>query len=133
MVCSKCKEDKDVLEFYKNNRTKTGYAYTCKVCLREYQKIVNKKSITPKINKERYIKCMYGITMDDYNKLRQEQDYKCAICKTHEDKLPRVLSIDHCHISGKVRGLLCDHCNHGLGKFKDNTLLLLEAIEYLNK
>ena len=49
-------------------------------------------------------------------------------CKTES----LVLAIDHCHSTGKIRGLLCDRCNHGLGHFKDDINLLIKAIEYLN-
>lgn len=57
------------------------------------------------------------------------QSGKCLIC----NEIPKRLVVDHCHTSGKVRGLLCDHCNTGLGRFKDSPELLMAAIRYLKK
>ena len=57
---------------------------------------------------------------------------KTADLKEQAKELNQKLSIDHCHKTGKVRGLLCKHCNHGLGKFKDDVNLLKIAIDYLN-
>lgn len=69
----------------------------------------------------------YGITREEYERLVDKQSNKCKIC----NKVAK-LSIDHCHESGVVRGLLCTQCNSGLGLFKDNTEFLSSAIEYLN-
>lgn len=80
---------------------------------------------------------MYGITLDDYNKLLQKQHGVCAICHLPEvaidnrTKEIRNLSVDHCHTTGKVRGLLCTNCNNMLGRSKDNLVILANAIEYL--
>jgi hypothetical protein len=78
---------------------------------------------------------MYGISYDEYHDLLEQQNGKCSICKNEEHVLqkgkPRMLAVDHCHDSGKVRGLLCTNCNKGLGHFKDNIELLEKAIYYL--
>lgn len=76
------------------------------------------------------------ITLEHYQELIDKQNNKCAICKQeetrmHNGKLTR-LCIDHCHSSGKVRGLLCHACNTAIGKFKDDVTLLNSAILYLN-
>src|SRR6185437_2262864 len=80
----------------------------------------------------------YKITLDVYNTLLKSQDYRCAICsKWHEDcKLPgrskrNGLMVDHCHITGRVRGLLCHSCNTLLGASNDRTDTLTSAIAYL--
>jgi hypothetical protein len=72
----------------------------------------------------------YGISIYEYEEMFFSQGGKCKICNEpeHNNKL---LSVDHCHNSGKVRGLLCGSCNIGLGHFKDNTRRLQDAIEYL--
>lgn len=73
----------------------------------------------------------YGLTLEAYNALLADQDFRCAICRTQE---PGKMSwqIDHCHSSGRVRGLLCIRCNTGLGHFRDSPELLQAAKEYLS-
>lgn len=76
------------------------------------------------------LKAVYGITLDDYNKLFEKQGGQCAICsKTQE----RTLHVDHCHSSGRVRGLLCQKCNMAIGLLHDSVDLLKKAVKYLNK
>jgi len=72
------------------------------------------------------------ISKEQKNALLVAQDYSCAICGTEAESLQRQLSVDHNHQTNKIRGLLCTHCNVGLGYFKDNQELLAIAIEYLN-
>ena len=75
----------------------------------------------------------YGLTPKQVDELLARQSGRCAICPTTEPAgRHKKWAIDHCHISGKVRGLLCHHCNTALGGFKDNPLLLQKAISYLN-
>ena len=81
--------------------------------------------------RNRSLKYQYGITSDNYNKMFIDQNGCCAICNAHQSEFKKPLSVDHCHTTGKVRGLLCNECNLGLGKFKDNIELLEKAIEYL--
>lgn len=66
-------------------------------------------------------------------KLRCYQYERCAICGVPEKELTRKLHTDHNHETGKIRGLLCANCNHGIGNFKDNIRLLFLAVEYLEK
>lgn len=73
----------------------------------------------------------YGITTDDYTRMFEAQGGGCAICK--RPPTDRRLAIDHCHTTGKVRGLLCGPCNVSLGQFGDNPRTLLEAAKYLLK
>jgi len=101
----------------------------------------------PKLNVEKrrmssrrtMLKVKYGISLERYNEVLKEQNGVCAICKkaetNHSNKKGPVdsLRVDHCHSTGKVRGLLCSECNFGISKFDDDTNLLLEAIKYLKK
>lgn len=79
----------------------------------------------------------YGMTMRDYRKLFMKQGGKCAICKVappggvFQENEKVTLCVDHDHVTGEVRGLLCGPCNSGLGMFRDNTESLQNAIEYL--
>lgn len=77
------------------------------------------------------LKRNYGITPEDYNEMFEAQEGCCAICSTHQVSMKHKLHVDHCHKTGKVRGLLCKNCNLALGNFQDSTKLLLKAIQYL--
>ena len=72
---------------------------------------------------------MYGIDPDEANAMLGRQGGLCAICGQPMDKP----SLDHNHVTGKVRGFLCDHCNRGLGYFKDNIETMLCACLYLER
>ena len=92
----------------------------------------NKKKVAA-IRRKHKIEIKYGITLEEYDRMYNQQDGKCAICHTHQKKLIRRLSVDHNHLDNKIRGLLCDKCNVGIGFFDDNTKLLQKAINYINK
>lgn len=69
----------------------------------------------------------YDLTEQEFSSLKQRANNACEICGVTNE-----LHIDHCHTTGRVRGLLCRSCNHGLGNFKDDPTLLNKAIAYLN-
>jgi DNA-directed RNA polymerase subunit RPC12/RpoP len=73
----------------------------------------------------------YGITEEDFNAMLEKQGYRCAICGSDNDG--RELAIDHDHVTGEVRGLLCTKCNLGLGSFEDDITRLEKAKLYLGK
>lgn len=85
------------------------------------------------------LKKTYGITVDDFERMLEEQDGVCAICEQPEKTLnrftqaPRNLAVDHCHVSGAVRGLLCTNCNTLVGASKDRIDILLKAVQYLER
>lgn len=73
---------------------------------------------------------LYGLTPDQWSAILARQGGRCAICGTDEPK-GCGWHTDHCHETGVVRGILCTHCNSGLGFFRDNPAHLVAAIEYL--
>lgn len=75
----------------------------------------------------------YGMTLDEYTKMYDNQKGCCDCCGVHESKFKRKLHVDHNHQTGHVRGLLCTRCNPGLGYFEDSIEKLEMAIAYLNK
>jgi hypothetical protein len=79
----------------------------------------------------------YGIGLNDYVQMAIERGNKCEICGQPETQTrggkEKLLSVDHDHATGKVRGLLCSECNQAIGKFKDSTAILAAAIRYLDK
>jgi len=93
----------------------------------------------PEITKNQKLMRDFGITLEQYNTLAKEQNNVCRLCGKTESQIDsrkntqRSLSVDHNHVTGKIRGLLCSTCNVGLGMFKDDTNLLHSAINYLNR
>jgi hypothetical protein len=99
------------------------------------QKIRNEiwKKEHPFAYRSRQLKRKYGITIEGYNLILKEQNFSCAICKSGKPGGMGSFPVDHDHKTGKIRGLLCNQCNFGLGAFKDNEDILLKAINYLRK
>lgn len=146
--CTGCNTIKSILDYNKSKQFKSGIAHRCKDCTnlynRKYEKGPGKEKCLERA-KKRYRKHRkkyrnwelireFGITLDDYNNILLEQNNVCYICKNPElNRKTKTLSVDHCHKSGNVRGLLCSNCNLGLGNFQDNIEYLKTAIEYLLK
>lgn len=133
--CSKCKVESPIDNFYKNSKLSDGLNSQCKNCYRRYN--IDWVKRNPEYHKSRLLKYLYNITIEDYNILSESQKGVCAICSRPEtEKLKgttKVLSVDHCHETGRIRGLLCTACNTILGRSKDDRLILLSAIEYLDR
>lgn len=79
------------------------------------------------------IRRVYGITLAEYEQKLKDQGGVCEICGKPDEVEGRRMAIDHCHDTGKVRGLLCGNCNRGLGNFQDNAELVAKAADYLFK
>ena len=128
--CSKCDNNKNFTDFTKSKSTSSGYNYVCKDCVKLLY--TSKFVYCPKIGKNSRLKKAYGITLHDYNYMLYKQNNSCAICGL-QNKERYGLHVDHCHHTGKIRGLLCSNCNSGIGNLRDNITLLYKAIEYLEK
>lgn len=83
----------------------------------------------------RYLERTYGIDIQEYKRLLENQNHQCKICGSEGFRLKEchntLLVVDHCHTSGDVRGLLCPNCNRGLGLFQDSREFLQNAMDYL--
>lgn len=94
---------------------------------------LNKKTRS-KQSRFRTIERKYGLKEAEYNTLLEDQDRKCKLCYLVEtDNTFGYLYVDHCHKTGKIRGLLCHSCNSMLGYAKDDITVLTKAIEYLRE
>ena len=126
--CKKCSDNLPLDNFYFNKNGKYKKQNVCKKCMNIYDYKTDKNS---------KLKRAYGITFDEYEELLSKQDKKCAICGIDNNgkyrNTPRAFAVDHCHTTGKIRGLLCSDCNTGIGLLKDNINFLQSAIKYLNK
>lgn len=133
MRCSKCGCTFNKADAPPSQRDKASYY--CKDCRR----VIRKKYYWDNVDYERRqskenqrktrLVRVYGITEEDYANLLDEQNGSCAICKNSSSRLV----IDHDHESGKVRALLCDTCNRGIGLLKDNFEVVQKAADYLRK
>ena len=130
---------------------KTYRRYTCKPCWSARQKAYRpnrkpetleqakvrknaqaraRRAANPWDHRERHWKREYGLTVEDYFALLEKQGGGCAICKGDTNGRG-IFHVDHCHETGRVRGLLCAKCNILLGHADDDTKLLRSAISYL--
>lgn len=83
--------------------------------------------------KKSRLKTTYGLTLEDFDELLSAQGGRCAICRTDTPGGKGRFHVDHCHSTGRIRGLLCCNCNRGIGALKDESALLHKAISYLEK
>ena len=122
-ICTQCLIPKDPINFYRNSgpkANKDGKHAWCKACVKNHQK-------SNKVRRQSYHrKWKYNLTEDEYQELLQRQNNKCALCLSGSK-----LIVDHCHTTGRVRGLLCFKCNTGIGQLQDSEELLLKAVDYL--
>lgn len=135
--CTSCSELKPFSDFIKSNNN----GNKCKACRSKWKKeYYRRPGVKEKERKHflnSYFKRKYGITYEQYTDMFLKQNGKCAICgkeKNYHDfrSSKRInLAVDHCHKTGKVRGLLCIICNNGLGAFKDDLKLFLKAMRYI--
>lgn len=133
-TCTTCGKLKPTEAFYKRKDRPKGITSSCKEC----RKRSFRQDWTPRQHREYRLLSDFGISLEDYETMAKHQDYTCAICKKTESAKSntgyiKCLAVDHCHKSGRVRGLLCQNCNTGLGKFKDDPRLLQSAINYLKE
>jgi len=98
---------------------------------RRKRELLAQKSVNER--RDAKLRHYFGITIETYNDMLARQFGRCAICKTTNwGGRWNSPCVDHCHLTGKIRGLLCLLCNRGLGNFRDNVDLLQAASEYLN-
>lgn len=142
--CSQCKEYKSLDDFDKAKLGKYKKFAKCKACraknyiekvqddpaFRERKNSNSRKAYRTDSYRNGRLK-EYGITADDYDRMYITQEGSCKLCRKHQSEELKSLAVDHCHTSGKVRGLLCNKCNQGLGYFNDDIRLFEKAIEYL--
>lgn len=127
-VCKTCNESFPLEKFWLQPNKKNRYT-SCPQCINKQRQEKYKLNIEEhrKQHKEYVLKYRYKLTSEDINNLLLQQDNKCVICKQILIKK----HIDHCHKTGKIRGILCPNCNKALGLFKENTTALQNAIKYL--
>lgn len=127
--CRICKVSKGLRYF---DVVQGSRRHQCRTC-REDQRKQPGKSRSPENTMKYRLNYHYGLTLEQYDQMLIDQGGACKICRTKDDSGPwGRFAVDHCHKTGKVRGLLCAKCNKGLGQFNDDPVLLAAAIAYLN-
>ncbi|MDQ3982066.1 MAG: endonuclease VII domain-containing protein [Actinomycetota bacterium] len=125
MLCHRCGLDKSPEEFPRNKRRDCGRHWNCRAC----HSIQNRESRAKNGGARKYhLRRRYGLTPAEFDALVAEQGFLCPICL----KRPAV-DVDHDHRTGRVRGILCEKCNGGLGQFRDNPKTIKSAIDYLER
>jgi hypothetical protein len=130
-LCSACKGIKPLESFHPKRKMRLGVSNVCKGCHQVYVESWKKKN-APKAKRMRrkyMLRRLYGITPEDYQAMLDSQGGLCAICKVAPSA--KLLSVDHDHTTGAVRGLLCASCNRGLGYLNEEPGRLRAAAEYL--
>lgn len=145
-VCYTCHEVKSKSSFFRRKECIDGLNGNCKACLNlkqvqwkldnpdKVEKIRARRSLTRKSSgqsRSHLLKYNYSLTVEDFNTMFESQQGCCAICLRHQTELKKILFVDHCHITNKVRQLLCQSCNSMLGYSKDSMEVLQAGINYL--
>lgn len=157
-MCTECRISKPLEEFYPDSRRRDGCASKCAECanrirVEHYEKMDKEELVAWQLrkrqaarekyrdNKEEILEKQswqnlfkkYGLTKEQYEALLELQNGVCAICgRAQEDSITlRRLGVDHCHKTGKVRGLLCQRCNSAIGFLSDDHDLLRKAVKYV--
>ena len=150
-----CQDCGDLLDDNNWSKSMQKYKrYSCKVCWTIRQKKYNKQTKEEKREKsiarrsnwsderralesekryDRQLRRKYGITIEEYYLMLEDQQGGCKICSTKQPDGMGRFHVDHCHVTNKVRGLLCSTCNLMLGKVKDSIEILTSAIKYLRE
>lgn len=161
--CTRCRKQKPLTEFYPHKRGRHRYLRPdCKTCNKAKVKarftgsmreaaLVKRRAATkarldrlrqtnPELLRERTRRGtlakslkQFGLTRAEFDRMCAAQEHRCAICRQPMAALRSRVNIDHDHATGKIRGLLCNRCNRGLGYLKDSPANLQRAIEYLQR
>jgi hypothetical protein len=134
-VCPRCRENAEI--------GRGGYCRTCQTSVNRAYKDRNREHL--RVYKQRYyatdvgkaqirrarLRRKFDLTPEQYSEMWTAQRGLCAICHRVEPREGYALAVDHDHTTGEVRGLLCSHCNRGIGWLSDDPELLRSAIGYL--
>ena len=133
-TCKDCGQTKPLTEFYKSNK-KGNYHPRCKPChVKKVQSVYTKEK-----GRDKNLRSNYGITLEQYNVMLVEQNHQCKVCGTTDPGGRQagrggsadVMCVDHCHKTGRIRGLLCHDCNRCLGILKEDVTRLRNMIKYI--
>jgi hypothetical protein len=150
--CAKCRTAKPVLEFGVDSQKSDGRLSWCRLCANTYYREKHKgnkaysqyqmdyRKSTPerkekwtRSRRKTHFKSNFGITLEQWEEMKEAQGNKCAICRTAFTSNTKRIQVDHDHTTGQVRDLLCYKCNTLLGQCDDSIDVLQAAISYLRR
>ncbi|MEV4438520.1 endonuclease VII domain-containing protein [Streptomyces sp. NPDC049577] len=129
--CSKCSQAQPATEFYVVRKTGKRRDW-CRTCVKSYNaewQRANKDRVA-RTQRRSKLKLKYGLTELEWERTLDTQGGGCAICGAQPHP-KQGIAVDHCHTTGRVRGILCSKCNRALGYFRDDVERLLRAATYL--
>jgi Recombination endonuclease VII len=138
-TCAQCKQEQPLSEFYTNRRDKRLGSY-CKTCTKRNsrQRYVGLSDAEKLLVAKKAKASKYGMTLTEFDAYVDAHDDFCDICGREEDTKrkavwTRGLTLDHCHATGKVRGMLCSRCNCAMGHVREDISVLEKMIQYLQR
>lgn len=137
--CARCKKLKPASQFYKvkspSSAARHGHTSYCRPCNAENIKDWRRRTGGDGTRRIRQrlpdgTSIWIKVSRDEYEKILKRQRGVCRICRGVNSS-GRSLSVDHCHKTKRIRGILCSNCNTAIGMFRDDPKILLRAVEYL--
>jgi hypothetical protein len=141
--CSRCLQILPISSFHKDSKKSGKLRSDCRKCRNSYRRkfrqqnkaqfaeyegteVFKQKTFAKNLRKN------YGLSVEDFEKMEAKQDGKCAVCLRPEfHKTKKRLSVDHCHTTGQIRGLLCHRCNVVLGLVNEDLRIIESVTQYL--
>lgn len=127
-VCTRCKEQKAADEFSRDPTSQDGRRRKCNQCRKETEWDSYDLAERKRRGLQNYLWSLYRLSLEDYEAMLESQQGNCAVCGEHMKKP----NVDHCHITGRVRALLCSGCNTTLGRM-ERPRFIEKARAYLDK
>jgi hypothetical protein len=124
-TCSLCRLEKTVEHFLSDRRSLDGFASRCKECRR-----INRTPEDAEKARRRFLKWKFGITLEEYNTILEQQESACAIC-CQPNSWERNFDVDHNHATGAIRGILCSACNTAIGLIAEDPCRAIRLARYL--
>lgn len=140
--CSHCNKIQDINLFNKDKNRPGGRSSWCRNCTTKWSRENYKKNSSKLLKASKLWRLRnplnrlsnklkaYNLTLAQYEDMRERQAYCCAVCGIPEAALHNRLSVDHCHVTGRVRSLLCSNCNTAFGLLKENNRIIKYLLEY---
>lgn len=138
--CRVCREIKPLQQFSRDATKRDKLQHFCRSCSKANSysyKLSSGGKVRVSLLRQKHRLKAYHMTPQEYEERLLDQDGRCAICRQPETMMrlgtPRALCVDHCHKTGRIRGLLCAHCNHAIGKLGEDPALIRRAADYVER